>query len=72
MQYNEYQDSHINFPGGAIIYLEEKKELSSGEQEIHIVMEGENLHDIAQYYGMQMNALAKQNHFKRNVQLEDG
>ncbi len=46
---------------GAIIYLEEKRELASPDYFSHIVEEGESMYSIAQRYGMLLESLYKLN-----------
>lgn len=55
-----------------VVYIEPKKRRADKQYPAHIVQANENLHDIAQLYGVKMRKLAKRNTIKATDKLEVG
>jgi LysM repeat protein len=73
IRYNELiTDKNQRLTAGEIVYLEPKMKNYSGDEEIHIVQNGETLYNISQKYGIQMKPLAKRNRIKVDELLVPG
>ncbi len=59
-KYNEVDKKHM-LQIDEIIYLEKKKRKADKKYKIHIVKQGESLHNISQYYGIRISSLMKRN-----------
>ena len=59
-KYNEVDKKHELQPG-ELIYLEKKKSKADKKYKIHIVLQGETMHRIAQLYGIRLSKLYKLN-----------
>lgn len=70
-RYNELSKHHT-LKVGEIIYLQKKRGKAAKGNEFHIVKEGEDLHDIAQKYGIRLKRLCRFNYIKKNVELMEG
>ena len=57
---------------GDIVYIERKLPSWMGEELLHVVKDGETLHDISQLYGIRLKSLTKQNTMRSNSPLAAG
>lgn len=69
-----YNDAHkADIPkANTIVYLERKRGKAERGKNTHIVAEGENMHDIAQLYGMRLKALYRRNRMRSGRQPSVG
>ena len=65
-------DRKAELKEGDIVYIERKLSSWMGEELLHVVKEGETLHDIAQLYGIRLKNLSKQNSMRSNTPLTEG
>ena len=70
-KYNEVIKKHI-LQIGELIYLEKKKNKADKKHKIHIVSEGESMHQIAQLYGIKLKKLYKMNKMDTGKKPEAG
>ncbi len=57
---------------GDIVYLQKKKKRYKESQDVYYVRKGENIHDVAQTFGIRVEALAKINHITTITALHEG
>ena len=69
LQYNDMNNVDI-LQQSTLIYLEKKQR--HGSREYHVVSENENLHDIAQEEGVQLESLLTYNNLQENNQPKTG
>ncbi|HEX5154641.1 MAG TPA: glucosaminidase domain-containing protein [Parafilimonas sp.] len=67
--YNEIDNVDI-LSKGTLIYLQKKPK--KGSRDYHIVLPNEDLHDIAQEEGVQLQSLLAYNNYQKNSQLKAG
>ena len=72
-KYNEISPSSSADPiEGELIYIERKQAKWFGEEQYHIVKEGETLLSLSQEYGIRLKKLAALNRLKTSTQLQAG
>jgi len=57
---------------GSNVYIEKKKRGYRGDQEFHIVKEGETMQEIAQLYGMRLSSLYAKNRMPKKSETVTG
>lgn len=57
---------------GDVVFLEKKKRVYEGPQDVFIAMQDMSLHEISQQYGVQLSRLAKINNLKENATVRKG
>ncbi len=70
-KYNDLDKAYI-FSEGESLYLQPKRNKAEAGKKIHVVSEGETLHDIAQLYAMKLEKLAFRNNIAPDAELEEG
>ena len=70
-KYNEVDKKH-KLVLGEMVYLEKKHKKAAKQYKIHVVREGESLHDIAQIYGMRYSKLLKLNNLPHGISVPVG
>lgn len=65
LDYNDLEAGTDILKKDRLVYLEKKPR--KGSKEIHIVLNGESLDEIAQKEGLQLNSLAEYNHISKNA-----
>lgn len=72
-RYNERSHKDV-LQSGDIVYLKYKRSKADKQfkNQPHVVKAGESLYDIAQKYGITLNALYKKNHFTPETQIHVG
>jgi LysM repeat protein len=69
LQYNDLDNVDI-LPQGTLIYLEKKQK--RGAKDYHVVSDNENVYDIAQEEGVQLESLLAYNNLQKNSQPKAG
>jgi LysM repeat protein len=69
-KYNELDKDAVLQPG-EMLYIEKKKKKNK-EAGTHVVKAGENMHSIAQLYGIQLSQLYKKNGMKEGSSVKVG
>jgi len=70
-KYNEVSKKH-SLQTGELVYLEKKKSKADKKHKIHVVSEGESMHQIAQLYGIKLKKLYKLNGLPEGRQPQIG
>ncbi len=70
-KYNEADKKHV-LEEGELVYLEKKKSKADKKYKRHIVAQGENMHDIAQLYGIRLKKLYKLNKMAPGTSVRAG
>lgn len=70
-KFNDMRKKDAIAPGD-VIWLETKAKKATDEHSEHLVAEGETLHSVAQYYGIQLKSLAKLNKIKPDAAIAPG
>jgi LysM repeat protein len=71
LRYNDLtRDSSLR--AGQVIYIQAKRGKAEKKYPAHMVRKGENLHAIAQLYGIKLRKLARRNNMKRDEKLVVG
>ena len=71
MRYNELATKN-QAKEGDIVFLDKKKKKYTGSQDVYYAKGGESLHDVSQYFGIQLMQLAKLNNLSEYVLLDKG
>ncbi|QZE13641.1 glucosaminidase domain-containing protein [Halosquirtibacter laminarini] len=69
--YNDAHESDLPKPN-TNVYLERKRGKAARGTNTHVVVEGENMHDISQKYGIRLKALYRRNRMSRGRQPNVG
>jgi len=69
-RYNELEDDNVVFEEGDIVYIQRKRR--RGEENHHIVKEGETMYDISQLYGIRLNQLYRRNNMENDSIIQRG
>ena len=69
-RYNDLSYRSIN--AGDIIYLQPKRIRAARGSEIHIITEGESMHQISQRYGVRLNRLLSRNYLEKGQEPAPG
>jgi len=71
--FNElYDNKEQLIAPGSNVYIEKKKRSYRGDQEFHIVKEGETMQEIAQLYGMRLSSLYAKNRMPKKSETVTG
>lgn len=71
LKYNEL-GSESQVKEGSIIFLSSKKKKYQGSQDFYVAQKGDNLYDVSQMFGIQLQQLAKKNGMNEYVRLREG
>lgn len=72
VKYNDVPDLNYPLNKGDVVYLEKKKKKAELPHFSHIVVPGESMHSISQYYSIRLKDLYKMNKIKGDYIPEDG